>query len=181
MKKDNRLEKKLARKFLNHVGRQNLVAVEELGTVRGAIMGNPGTRGFFEGPQFSTDEKKKMMGEIARRLSLSEGTRKFFEYLIGIDAVNRLDGIVESAVKLYLDYARRAKAVVTSAVDFPAEGPLADRLKTALKKLTGRDVDIEYVRDPSVLGGVLVQVESTMFDSSLKGQLRLLKEELIKG
>ena len=181
MKKDSRLEKTLAKKFLNHVGRQNMAAVEELGTMKSVITANAGTRGFFEGPQFSPEEKRKAIGEIARRVSLSEGTLKFFEYLIDIDAMTRLEGVVESAVKLYLDYARRAKAVVTSAVDFPVDGPLAGRLKSALKKLTGRDVDIEYVHDPSVLGGVLVKVESTMFDSSLKGQLRLLKEELIKG
>ena len=181
MKKDSKLEKTLAKKFLNHVGRDNLAAVEELGTMKSAIMANAGTRGFFEGPQFSPDEKKKAIKEIAGRISLSEGTLGFFDYLIDTDAMARLEGIVESAVKLHLDYSRRAKAVVTSAVDFPVDGPLAGRLKSALKKLTGRDVDIEYVRDPSVLGGVLVKVDSTMFDSSLKGQLRLLKEELIKG
>ena len=44
-----------------------------------------------------------------------------------------------------------------------------------------REVDIEYVMDPSLLGGILVKVGSTMYDSSVKGQLRLLKDELIKG
>lgn len=56
-----------------------------------------------------------------------------------------------------------------------------DRLKAALKKLIDRDVDVEYVLDPSLLGGVLVKVGSTMYDSSIRGQLRLLKDELIKG
>jgi F0F1-type ATP synthase delta subunit len=50
-----------------------------------------------------------------------------------------------------------------------------------LKKLIDRDVDLETVLDPSLLGGVLVKVGSTMYDSSIKGQLRLLKDELIKG
>jgi F0F1-type ATP synthase delta subunit len=47
--------------------------------------------------------------------------------------------------------------------------------------LIERDVDIEFVLEPSLLGGVLVKVGSTMYDSSIKGQLRLLKDELIKG
>jgi F-type H+-transporting ATPase subunit delta len=42
-------------------------------------------------------------------------------------------------------------------------------------------VDIEYVSDPTLLGGFIVKVGSTMYDSSIKGQLRLLKDELIKG
>jgi F0F1-type ATP synthase delta subunit len=56
-----------------------------------------------------------------------------------------------------------------------------DRLKGSLKKLINKDVDLDYVLDPSLLGGVLVKVGSTMYDSSIKGQLRLLKDELIKG
>jgi F0F1-type ATP synthase delta subunit len=44
-----------------------------------------------------------------------------------------------------------------------------------------RDVDIEYVMDPSLLGGILVKVGSTMYDTSIKSQLRLLRDDLIKG
>ncbi|MDA8171329.1 MAG: ATP synthase F1 subunit delta [Nitrospiraceae bacterium] len=181
MKKNKRLEKQFAKQFLNHAGRQNFAAVEELGAVKEFVGKTPELKGFLEGPQFSVGEKKGVMEEFCKRLSISEGTRKFFDYVIEQEAMALLEGIAGDAVKLYLDYARRAKAVVISAVDFPAGGPLEGRLKGSLKKLTGRDVDIEYVRDPSVLGGVLVKVDSTMFDSSLKGQLRILKEELIKG
>jgi F0F1-type ATP synthase delta subunit len=50
-----------------------------------------------------------------------------------------------------------------------------------LKKLTDRDLDIEYVMDPSLLGGIQVKVGSMIYDTSIKSQLRLLKNELIKG
>ena len=52
---------------------------------------------------------------------------------------------------------------------------------TTVTFTTDPDVDMEYVMDPSLLGGILVKVGSTMYDSSVKGQLRLLKDELIKG
>ena len=181
MKKNMALEKKFAKKFLNHVGRQNFGALEELEAVKDLIEKSPEAKGFFEGPQFSVAEKKGAMEELASKFPVSEGTRKFIEYMIDEDAMALLQGVVGNAVKLYLDYARRAKATVVSAVGFPVGGPLETRLRNALKDLTGREIDIEYVHDPSVLGGVLVKVDSTMFDSSLKGQLRILKEELIKG
>jgi F0F1-type ATP synthase delta subunit len=56
-----------------------------------------------------------------------------------------------------------------------------DSLKSSLKKMMDRDVDIEYVMDPSLLGGILVKVGSTMYDTSIRSQLRLLRYELIKG
>jgi F0F1-type ATP synthase delta subunit len=53
-------------------------------------------------------------------------------------------------------------------------------LKNALKNITKMDVEVENQVDPSLLGGFVVKVGSTIYDNSLKGQLRLLKAELMK-
>jgi len=55
-----------------------------------------------------------------------------------------------------------------------------NRLKSSLKALTRRDIDIESRIDTSLLGGFIVKVGSTVYDSSLKGQLRLLRAALTK-
>jgi F0F1-type ATP synthase delta subunit len=75
------------------------------------------------------------------------------------------------------------KKKITATVITPSVigGEYEQRLAAALGDITGRDVSIEYRTDPSLLGGMLIQVGSTMFDGSIKGQLRLLKEELVKG
>ncbi|MDA8090674.1 MAG: ATP synthase F1 subunit delta [Nitrospiraceae bacterium] len=182
MKKDTskKLEKQFARKFLNHVGRQNAEASGDLKAVSSLMEESPELRGFLEGPQFSAEEKKNVIAELlSKKLSFAEGTRKFLEYLVDMDGAALLPGIAAAAEELYMDYSRRAKAVVVSAASL--DEATGNRLKTALGKITGREVEIEYVHDPSVLGGVLVKIGSTMFDSSLRGQLRILKEELIKG
>jgi F0F1-type ATP synthase delta subunit len=51
----------------------------------------------------------------------------------------------------------------------------------SLKQITGKEIDLEFVMDPSLLGGVRIKVGSTMYDSSIKGQLGLLRDKLIKG
>jgi ATP synthase F1 delta subunit len=90
-----------------------------------------------------------------------------------------LTEILRTATEIYFEKKKRAKAVVFTPVEIARN--YEERLKVSLKKLVDRDVEIEYVIDPSLLGGVLVKVGSTMYDSSVKGQLRLLKDELIKG
>ena len=74
---------------------------------------------------------------------------------------------------------RKIKAVVMTPIEINKD--YENTLKLSLKKVTDRDIDIEYVMDPSLLGGILIKMGSTMYDTSLKGQLRLLKDELIKG
>ena len=179
MKKDTRREKQFAKKFLNHEGKQNTQAVSEIKAVSALIEESPEIRGFLEGPQFSAQEKKGLLAELSKKLPLSDGTRKFLEYLMDMDGAALLPGIASNAEALYMEYSRRAKAVVVSAGGL--DETTGQRLRAALGKITGREVEMEYVQDPSVLGGVVVKIGSTMFDSSLKGQLRILKEELIKG
>ncbi len=179
MKKNARLEKQFARKFLNHEGRQNAGAVEEIKAVSAVMQESPEIRGFLEGPQFSAEEKKRLLAELAKKLPLSGGTLKFLEHLAELDVASLVPGIARSAELFYMEYARRVKAVVASASGL--DGASAQRLKAALEKITGREVEMEHVSDPSLIGGVRVKIGSMMFDSSLRGQLRLLKEELIKG
>ena len=86
--------------------------------------------------------------------------------------------IIAYTINLYNDKQKKATAVVISPVSL--DKGYTDRLKVALKNLIDRDVDIENEVDPSLLGGFVVRVGSTIYDSSVKGQLRLLKSELMR-
>ena len=90
-----------------------------------------------------------------------------------------LSDIIRIATNLYLERKKKAKAVVMTPIAISKDRE--STLKASLKKITDRDVDLEYVIDPSLLGGILIKMGSTMYDTSIKGQLRLLKDELIKG
>ena len=110
---------------------------------------------------------------------MSEKIVKFVIHLTRSELISVLSEVIKAATVIYLEKKKRAKATVMTPVEISAKNE--ERLKASLKKLLEKDVDIEYVMDPSLLGGILVKVGSTMYDSSVKGQLRLLKDELIKG
>ena len=48
-------------------------------------------------------------------------------------------------------------------------------LKTALKSVVGKDVAIEEIVDPSILGGMIVKIGSRQIDTSLRTKLSSLK------
>jgi F-type H+-transporting ATPase subunit delta len=52
-------------------------------------------------------------------------------------------------------------------------------LKTSLAGRTGKTVRLTLTQDASLLGGLKVQVGSTVLDASLKGRLALLKQQLL--
>jgi len=165
--------------FFNAVGLEAVPAgLVELSSVRELMEKSREFRGLLENPRFTGAEREKVMKHFSSTVGLSASTVKFILFLAEQSAIITLPDLIRVVNAMYLERKKKAKAVVMTPVD--TQKKYDESLKSSLKQLTGRDVDIEYVLDPSLLGGVLVKVGSSMYDSSIKGQLRLLRDDLIK-
>jgi F-type H+-transporting ATPase subunit delta len=165
--------------FFNAVGIEAVPgALGELSSLQGLTEKSREFRGLLENPRFTREEREKVMKHFSGVAGLSANTVQFILYLAEHSAIAALPDLIHIVNTMYLERKKKAKAVVMTPVD--THKNYEETLKSSLKQITGRDVDIEYVVDPSLLGGVLVKVGSTMYDSSIKGQLRLLRDDLIK-
>jgi len=172
--------KRYATGLLRNVGIDNAPqSIAELNAVSSIMVRSKEFKSLLMNPQFTSEEREKVVKQIAERLKLSGSTVKFINYLSDLGVAVFLPEIIRIATSLYLEKKRRAKAIVTTPIEISKDHE--NTLRSSLKKVTDRDVDIEYVMDPSLLGGILIKIGSTMYDTSLRGQLRLLKDELIKG
>jgi F-type H+-transporting ATPase subunit delta len=54
-------------------------------------------------------------------------------------------------------------------------------LEAEITKMTGKKVRARYEQDASLLGGAVVQVGSTIYDGSVKGQLERIREQLVES
>lgn len=180
MKIQASLINRAARAFMNTVDIDRVPnCLKELTSVSDFLLKNKDLKGFFVNPLFSDDERGKVLNLLKDRMNLSDETVKFLRFVLEEKAISGLPEIIKKITSLYLDKKRKAKATVITPVSLDRR--YDERLKVSLKRLTGRDVDIDYLVDPSLLGGVVIKVGSTMYDSSIRGQLRLLRDNLIKG
>lgn len=178
--KPHKEAKKYAKTLLSVVGIEEAPkALAEIAAIDGLMTGSRDFRNLLLNPAFSQDERAKVLAQVAAKAGLSEKTVKFVAHLTEVGVIAALSDVLRIAQAMYLEKKKRAKATVLTPIEIGAAHE--ERLKASLKKVIERDVDIEFVHDPSLLGGVVVQVGSTMYDSSITGQLRLLKDELIKG
>jgi F-type H+-transporting ATPase subunit delta len=69
-----------------------------------------------------------------------------------------------------------AVAEVRSAV--PLTDDQRKRLAAALKKSTGKDVEVKVIIDPAVLGGIVTQIGDTVIDGSVRHRLNQVRESL---
>ena len=72
----------------------------------------------------------------------------------------------------------RISAEVTSAK--PLDPAQLSQITAALEKLSGKKVDVVRKEDATLLGGVIAKVGDTVYDGSLRTQLRGLRDELTK-
>ena len=72
--------------------------------------------------------------------------------------------------------AGRQKATVTSAR--PLASDSLAKLKASLEKVTGKTIIVDTKVDPALLGGVVAQVGTYVFDGSLKSQLERMRTAL---
>jgi F-type H+-transporting ATPase subunit delta len=66
-------------------------------------------------------------------------------------------------------------------VPMALSGTQKDLLRTVLERRTGKQVVLEETVDPAVLGGMVVRVGSTVYDGSVRTQIRQIRENLEKG
>ncbi|MHB8512364.1 MAG: ATP synthase F1 subunit delta [Actinomycetota bacterium] len=109
----------------------------------------------------------------------SPHTVSIVQFIISSGKTRQLSQIVEAFVAKAAAEKAKAVAEVRSAI------PLGDdqraKLTDALRKATGREVELKVLVDPSVLGGLLVRVGDQVFDGTIRARLKAAQEQLSGG
>lgn len=172
--------RKYAKQFLKSVELTEVPkAIEQLSAVAVLIDKDKNFKTLMVSPVFGDADRENAIAIISHQMKMSSEVAQYLIYLSSKMVLGALKDIVNAINSLYMVMKKKAKAVVTAPMQVGKEHE--KELVKALTQLTGRDIELEFVFDPSLLGGVRIQVGSTMYDSSIKGQLGLLKDKLIKG
>ena len=98
----------------------------------------------------------------------------FLKLLTEKKHIGEFSECAEEYFKLYNEIDKVMDAKVTSAVE------LTDKEKSALleklQKSSGKKIVVEYVVDESILGGLIVETDGKIMDSSLKKHLKDMKD-----
>lgn len=106
----------------------------------------------------------------------SEATTLVVASLVQQPRERRVRELLDRAERLVAADRGRKVAIVTAAA--PLSAAQSDRLVAALSKRYGADVALNTVIDPSVVGGVRVQVADDVIDASVSARLADLRQRL---
>lgn len=154
-------------------------AIRDLSLFNDFLNRNDSLRSLFVNPFFKDDERVSALGAICDQIELYEKSGRFMRNLVLNRHIPLLPDIIEALFKIYYESTNTARVIVTAPIEIDMQEQ--ERLKDSLRERLGRDVVLDNRIDPTVVGGLKVQVENTVLDTTIKGELGLLKDSLLKG
>jgi F-type H+-transporting ATPase subunit delta len=153
--------------------------LQELHGIEALFQQSDPLRRVLENPSIPGDRKRAVIDAITMRLGTTRQVRNFIAVLTDHRRLPLFSEILKQLEQELNDRQGFAEAQVSTAR--PLSDPEKQMLEAEITRLTGKKVRARYEQDASLLGGAVVQVGSTIYDGSVKGQLERIKEQLVEA
>lgn len=130
-------------------------------------------------PAVPVPRKRAAVAELTRAAAVSPTVSKLLALLAERDRLVLLPDLLASYRDRLLDYRKVVRAEVTTAA--PLAVDRAKAIETNLARMTGRAVILDTKVDPSIIGGVVARIGSTVYDGSVTRQLQKMKDRLVES
>ncbi|MBQ2747642.1 MAG: ATP synthase F1 subunit delta [Firmicutes bacterium] len=150
---------------------------DALRLVADVLTENPLYMDFLSSPRITREERGKALKEAFAGV-IPSNVINFLQLMSDEgQADNYYDCVAEYRLMMLQDN-QISEAKVTSAVVLTEEEK--NQLHDRLVKMSGHPVEMEYMLDENLLGGMIVQIDGKIIDGSLRTKLREMKEVIGK-
>lgn len=140
------------------------------------ISGNVALMEAFSNPTVAYEQKGRLLNELIERTKVRPTTANFLRVLL---KNQRLAELPEVNAKLAAVLDERAGVISAEVLSArPVSESTKALLEEKLRQLTGKKTRLSFETDQSLLGGIVTRIGSTIYDGSVRNQLRRLREEL---
>ena len=128
-------------------------------------------------PLIKKEDKQAVIDVLKSKGVVDDFFYKFLTLLVTKNRLSLLELISKEVASMDRKAKGEAEAFVTVAA--PLDEASKQALKQTLDKITGKKITLKEKVDSTILGGVVAQVESSLYDASVRGQLNKIKEQLV--
>ena len=130
-------------------------------------------------PTNNKEDQLNALKKISEQFKLNELLTKFLSFLISKRRFFYVDKILKSFIETCSIKRGELKAELTSAKDLTENE--VNSIKEELTKNFSSKIKLNYSHDSSLIGGLIVQVGSTMVDTSIKNKLKQIENRMIEA
>ena len=119
------------------------------------------------------------MLDKAFKKQCSKGTLNFLKLVAKRGRFDCLNSILRSTLKSHDEMAGRVKATLTTASEVSKD--VRKSVAKKLSKVLGKEVTLDCVVDPEIIGGMVVRVGDTVYDGSVVNQLQQVRTRAVQN
>jgi len=133
----------------------------------------------FRAPVISVAEKRNVLSQLLAGLDADPVVKNFCLLLADKERLPLFGEIVECFGKLLDEAKGIVRGRLLTAVNLNKDRQAG--ILAALEKQTSKQLALTFEVDPSILGGVVLQVGDKVLDASLRAQLTILRDIIKRG
>ena len=130
-------------------------------------------------PAVPVPRKRAAVADLLAQAKFTPIVSKLLALLADRDRLVLVPDLLAAYSDRLLDFRGVVRAEVTTSS--PLDQSWADAIQKGLSALTGRTVLLATKIDPSIIGGLIARIGSTVYDASVTRQLEKMKERLVES
>jgi F-type H+-transporting ATPase subunit delta len=154
-------------------------ALQELHSVEALLQESDQLRRVMENPSIPGEQKRAVLDAVTTRMGTTRQVRNFVAVLTDHRRLPLFSEVLEHLERELNDRQGFAEAEVSTARELSDQEK--QMLESEITRMTGKKVKARYDQDSTLLGGAIIQVGSTIYDGSVKGQLEKIREQLVEN
>ncbi len=130
-------------------------------------------------PTNKQEDQLNVIGIIFEKFNLNSLLKKFLNFLI----MKRRFFFVEKILKDFINICSKNRGEISAKLTVAKElnESQINKIKNELSQNFGSEVKLNYNYDPDLIGGLIMQVESVMIDTSIKNKLQKIENKMIEA
>jgi F-type H+-transporting ATPase subunit delta len=154
-------------------------AGKDLELYKDIFLAAPDVLEVFHSPSIPRENKEKALSELLAVYPVRPTTANFLRVLLKHNRIRYFQQIHDSYCAILSKRKGIVDAKVTVAV--PLQPQDIASLRDRLDKATGKTVSLDVQHNPNLLGGIIVQIGSTVYDGSVRTKLAEMKRQLTES
>jgi F-type H+-transporting ATPase subunit delta len=140
---------------------------------------NSEIKNFIQNPTNNIETQNKVLDILSEKLNFTKNLKNFFLLLIKKRRMFFVKKITDSFLKLCLRNRGEIKASLISSRELSSNE--LENISKELSSSMGSTIKFEYKVDPSLIGGLKLQLGSFMIDTSIKNKLKKYEQRMLEN
>ena len=176
----NTVARRYAQALFKLLDQENLEAAQSgLQALARALQGSHSLKHVLASPVFTLGEKSAVLTGCSEKAGCPPAMSRFCEQLLKKSRVEVLPEIAEAFRDLMDQEKGKQRVSIISAKNI---GPnVREDLQIQLQGILKRPIDVSFKEDPLLIAGIQIRIGSKVYDSTVKGQLKKMRVQLVKG